>query len=124
MLSAWVLCGIQPEIRMSERRIERTLNREALGRVFGNILSNALKYSDGDLEITLRDSGEIVFSNSAVGLSEIQVGRLFDRFFTVESAENSGGLGLAIARTLVEQMGGTIGARYDGVRLHITICFE
>ena len=103
--------GIQPQIHMSGKRIEKQLNRDALSRVFSNILNNALKYSDGDLEITLRDDGEIVFANTASGLNEIQVGKLFDRFFTVEAARNLGGLGLAISKTLVEQMGGNISAK-------------
>lgn len=53
--------GIQPEIHITENRIERQLNRESLGRVFSNILNNALKYSDSDLEIFLHDDGEIIF---------------------------------------------------------------
>lgn len=115
--------GIQPRIHMSGKRIERQLNREALARVFSNILNNALKYSDGDLEVTLHDDGRITFSNTAAGLNDIQVGKLFDRFFTVEAARNSNGLGLAISKTLVEQMGGTITASYSGGVLSITICF-
>lgn len=115
--------GIRPKIHMSGKRIEKQLNREALGRVFGNILSNALKYSDGDLEINLSDDGEIVFANTATGLNEIQVGKLFDRFFTVEAARNSGGLGLAISRTLVEQMGGSISAKMANSVLSIQIRF-
>ena len=114
---------IQPEIHITENRIERQLNREALGRVFSNILNNALKYSDGDLAITLRDEGDIIFSNTASGLSEVQVGKLFDRFFTVEAARNSNGLGLSIAKTLVEQMGGTIQAKSEEGRLYICIYF-
>ena len=114
---------IQPDIRITENRIERQLNREALGRVFSNILNNALKYSDGDLAITLRDNGEIIFSNTASGLNEVQVGKLFDRFFTVEAARNSNGLGLAISKTLVEQMGGTIQAKSEEGRLYICIYF-
>ena len=85
---------------------------------------NAVKYSSGDLEITLESTGEIVFANTAPGLDEIQVGRLFDRFFTVESARKSTGLGLAIARSLVEQMGGSISAEYTDDRLHIWIFFR
>lgn len=115
--------GIQPQIHMSGRRIEKPLNRDALARVFSNILNNALKYSDGDLKITLHDSGEIVFSNTASGLNGIQVGKLFDRFFTVEAARNSNGLGLAIAKALVEQMGGTITAHYEKCVLSIKIAF-
>ena len=115
--------NIQPEIQITETKIERQLNREAIGRVFSNILNNALKYSDGDLEIILRDNGAITFSNTASGLSEVQIGKLFDRFFTVEAARNSNGLGLAISKTLVEQMGGTISAQYENGKLSIVVGF-
>ena len=114
--------NIQPEIHITENRIQRQLNREALGRVFSNILNNALKYSDGDLAIIMRDDGQIIFANTASGLNEVQVGKLFDRFFTVEAARNSNGLGLAISKALVEQMGGTIQAKLQDGRLYICIC--
>lgn len=113
--------GIQPQITMTGQRIERSLNREALGRIFSNILSNALKYSDGDLDITLADDGSLTFSNSAPDLNPVQVGRLFDRFFTVEAARTSGGLGLSIARTLAQQLGGSLTASLEGGRLTLTL---
>lgn len=116
--------GIQPEIHITENRIDRQLNREALGRVFSNILNNALKYSDGDLEIFLHDDGEIIYSNTASRLNEVQVGKLFDRFFTVEAARNSNGLGLAISKTLIEQMGGSISAELVNKKLIIHIQFQ
>ena len=116
--------NIQPEIHITENRIERQVNREALSRVFSNILNNALKYSDGDLEIFLHDDGKIVFSNTASRLNKVQVGKLFDRFFTVEAARNSNGLGLAISKTLVEQMGGSISAELINTKLIIHIRFQ
>lgn len=115
--------GIRPEIHMTGKRLERKLNREALSRVFSNILNNALKYSDGDLTVQLTDSGEISFSNHAAALDPVAVGKLFDRFFTVEAGRNSGGLGLAIAKALVEQMGGVISADYSGEVLTIRMAF-
>lgn len=113
--------GIEPDINLTGQRIERQINRAALERVFTNLLNNAVKYSDGDLEITLSDSGEIRFSNRAKSLSAIDVEQLFDRFYTVETAHHSTGLGLSIARTLTERMGGTIRADYRNERLTITI---
>ena len=73
-------------------------------------MNNAIKYSDGDLEIVLTEKGEIIFSNTASGLNEVEVGKLFHRFYTVDNAHKSTGLGLSIARTMIEQMGGTINA--------------
>lgn len=107
---------ITPEIHLPKEPVLRKENREALSRVFGNILSNVLKYSDGDLKVELKENGELTFSNHARDLDEVQVGKLFDRFFTVETARGSTGLGLSIARTLMEQMGGKIVVGYeDGV---------
>lgn len=73
------------------------------------------------MKITLTDTGKIVFSNSASGLTQVQVERLFDRFYTVENARKSTGLGLSIARILIEQMNGTISAEYKKGRLIISI---
>lgn len=113
--------GITPKVDITETKIVRTLDPNALSRVFSNLLSNALKYSSGELEITLREPCVITFSNQADELTQTQVEKLFDRFYTVESAHKSTGLGLSIARTLVEQMGGTITASLDKTILTITI---
>jgi hypothetical protein len=112
---------ITPNIHLPGIKVSRYLDRSALSRVFSNLLNNAIKYSDGDLDITLSETGEIIFSNMASGLNDVQVGKLFDRFYTVEAARKSTGLGLAIARTLVEQMNGTIYAAYENDRLSIHI---
>lgn len=105
--------GIEPVIEISSNKQLRTLNRSSLGRVFSNLINNAIRYSDGDLSIKMDDEGTIFFSNSAPTLTSVQVEKLFDRFYTVESSRNSTGLGLAIARTLLEQMNGTIKAEFD-----------
>lgn len=112
--------GIVPAVRIPEEPVCRPLNREALARVFSNIVSNCLKYSDGDLDVTL-DSREIRFSNRASALDSVQVGRLFDRFFSVETGQDSTGLGLAISRTLMEQMGGAITAEYREGRFVVSV---
>lgn len=114
---------IVPDIHMPEAKTERVLNKNALSRVLENILTNAAKYSDGDLHISLSEDGTFLFSNRASGLDEVQVQKLFDRFYTVNNAENSTGLGLSIARTLTEQMGGTISAGYADGRISIYLHF-
>lgn len=113
--------GIAPKISITEERVERKLDSDALSRVFSNLLNNAAKYSDGDLDITLTESGEITFSNTAKELSAVEVEQLFDRFYTVEAARHSTGLGLSIARSLIQRMGGSITAEYSDERLTIRI---
>ena len=113
--------GITPTISLPETPVLRLLDHTALSRVFANLLSNAIKYSAGDLKIFLSERGEILFSNSSKDLNSIQVEKLFDRFYTVETVQNSTGLGLSIARTLIEKMHGTISASYEKGRLMIYI---
>lgn len=115
--------GIVPSICMPEEKVVRYLDSDALARVFANLLNNAVKYSKGDLEIKLWEAGKITFENTAPNLDKVKVGRLFDRFYTVETADHATGLGLAIARTLVERMDGRIDAGYEGGRIRIEIWF-
>lgn len=111
--------GIEPQVRLPETPVIRQLDPAAVNRVLGNILTNALKYSAGDLEVTLEESGRLTFSNSAPGLDPVAAGRLFDRFYTVEAARNSTGLGLSIAKELTQRMGGSIGAELHGGTLTV-----
>ncbi|MGI6014793.1 MAG: sensor histidine kinase [Oscillospiraceae bacterium] len=114
---------ITPAITIPEQRIECRLNKNAVSRIFENIISNAIKYSDGDLCITLSEAGEVIFANHASQLDEIQVGKLFDRFYTVETAKKSTGLGLSIAKALTEQMNGSIQAEYQNGIVSIDLQF-
>ncbi len=114
---------IQPQIDFPEESVWRVLDAGALNRIFSNIISNALKYSDGDFSISLAADGTVVFSNSAKDLDPVTAGKLFDRFYTVEASRNSSGLGLSIAKLLTEQMGGSIRAFYQGKKLYIELNF-
>lgn len=115
--------GIVPVVELPATAVYRSLDRTALGRIIGNILNNAAKYSDGDLRVTLEENGLMSFENSAHEMSRLDAGRLFDRFYTVESARNSTGLGLSIAKLLTEKMGGTISADHADGRLRISVLF-
>ena len=115
--------GITPSVQLPEEKVIRPLDAAALRRVFDNILSNAAKYSDGDLAVVLTPDGEVTFSNRASALSRVEAARLFDRFYTVDSARGSTGLGLSIAKLLTEKLHGTISADYENETLRICIAF-
>ena len=116
--------NITPDINITDKQIYRNVDRTYVSRIFGNIVSNALKYSDGDLGISMDSDGVIIFSNNASSLNNVLVDRLFDRFYTVETGRNSTGLGLTIAKDLTKKMGGTIEAKYVDGRLHIVLIFK
>lgn len=124
LYGAMVQKEMVPEVQIPEVPVIRQLNRPALLRIFSNILQNALKYGEGALSVSLQESGEILFSNPAPSLDPVQVQKLFNRFFTVENAKNSTGLGLSIAKTLVQEMQGEITAEYKKNRLSIRILFR
>lgn len=115
--------GIEPNISVTEKPVERVLDPTAVNRIFNNIISNALKYSDGDFNVCMKDNGVITFSNTAKDLTPVMAGKLFERFYTVETGRNSTGLGLSIAKLLTERMGGTITASYHDNILSITVHF-
>lgn len=115
--------NIEPQIEMPEESLWVQLDKGAVSRIFSNIISNAIKYSDGDLSVVMDKNGCVTFSNTAHNLNAVTVGRLFDLFYTVEASRNSTGLGLSIARTLTEQMGGSISAQHRDGTLHISLCF-
>lgn len=121
--SALTARGITPVITLPENKVLRHLDPGALSRIFANLISNAVKYSEGDLAITMNDFCEITFTNTTSDLSPVTAARLFDRFFTVETGRKSTGLGLAIAKALTEEMGGSIDAEYGDQKLSIKLCF-
>lgn len=121
MLSAH---GIVPDIEIPKQPVVRTLDKSALRRILDNILSNAAKYSDGDLTVRLSPDGVVRFENHARDLDAVQTACLFDCFFTVNTARGGTGLGVSIAKLLTEKMGGSITAEYQKGKLSISFLFR
>jgi two-component system sensor histidine kinase BaeS len=106
---------------------------ERLGQLFGNLLDNTLKYTDegGQLVIRLEcRNGQAVadFEDSAPGVPEAEMERLFERLYRLEGvrgrASGGAGLGLAICRNIVEAHDGTISAHQSslgGVLIRVTL---
>ncbi len=92
-----------------------------LERAIENLLNNAAKYAptDGAIAITVardRKGGAMAVSNPAPGLDPAEVALLFERFYRrdrARAATNGSGLGLSIAREIVELHGGTLDAVAD-----------
>lgn len=116
--------NIVPKVSITNLPIKRYLNRSSLIRVFGNLIDNALKYSSGNFEVSMDETGSICFANTSSELNPVIVGRLFDRFYTVETGRNSTGLGLSIAKILVERMEGKVESDYKDGTLYITLQFK
>ncbi len=103
---------IVPEVLICKEKVEKELNKASMIRVFENIFSNVVKYSNGNFKVELKNDGEIIFSNKATSLDATTVQKIFDRYFSVENAKESTGIGLSIAKQLVELNGGSISADY------------
>ena len=116
--------NIIPTVLICNEKIYKAINKNSLIRIFENILSNVLKYSSGDFKVELKNNGEIIFSNKATSLDATTVQKIFDRYFTVENAKKSTGLGLAIAKQLVELNSGSIEANFIKDMLTIKIKFN
>ena len=115
--------NITPNIDICREKVIRVLNENILKRIFENIISNAIKYSKKDFNIKLYNNGIIEFSNQADGLDQVSLEQLFDRYYTVKSTKKSNGIGLSIAKQLVDLSGGKIEAKYKNNILIIKIEF-
>jgi len=120
--------GLEADARARRVRLELALTEPLPGvrcvpqhvqRVLLNLLTNALRHtpSDGSVVVTARPVGEeleVVVEDTGDGLTEEAQARMFDRFWRADLARTSGGggagLGLAIARGLIEAQGGRIWA--------------
>jgi len=103
-------CSIDPDIVVKS-------DAEKVKQVIAIMLDNAIKYTDdnGQIEISLlRSKRQITFSikNSGKGIAKQDLPKVFDRFFRAESSRThksgSYGLGLSIAKTIMDRLGGEI----------------
>lgn len=82
----------------------------------GNILKNCMEHTPegGTIEIVIQDNSlftELVISDSGEGFAKEDLPHLFDRFYKGKNSdENSFGIGLALARTIIRAQNGTIQA--------------
>ena len=116
---------VTPELRFDREDMTVWASPEALGRVYRNLIANALRHSGGGLTISGR-AGAICFSNPLPPGSRPDPEHLFDRFYQSNPARAKGGagLGLSIVRELMERMGGQVSAQITGDILEIKLSFR
>jgi signal transduction histidine kinase len=94
-----------------------TGDREAIKRIFTNLLSNATKFNreGGRIVISAEEEGDFVkfsVSDTGIGIPEEELGKIFDRFYQVDRSPRRKypgmGVGLSIVKELVEMQGGNI----------------
>ena len=115
--------NIIPNIDICKEKVIRLLNENMLKRIFENIISNAIKYGEKDFNIKMDSDGTIEFLNKTNKLDMISLEKMFDRYYTVRNAKKSNGIGLSIAKQLVDLCKGTIEAKYKNNTLIIKINF-
>ena len=114
---------IVPKVDICKDKVIRLLNISMLKRIFENIISNAIKYGEKDFKVKLSNDGSVVFSNKTDSFDAVSLKKIFDRYYTIKNVKKSNGVGLAIAKQLVEIMGGKVKANYTKNTLTIKVKF-
>lgn len=117
---------IEPEVEFTEEACLVQGNKEAFRRVLQNILKNALEHGKNRFALRLEKGNEnvsFVCENEVECPEEINAEQVFERFYKADSArtQTSTGLGLSIAKSFTEKMGGTIEASLEGQVFRITV---
>lgn len=124
--------GLSVVKRFPEEDVYADVDPEQIIRVFENLLSNALRYSPkpGDIGVSLEKNPEgpaVAISNQCEEMRREELERIFERFYRLDKSragETGGmGLGLAIAKRIVEMHEGRIWAEYSGggVMFHVVL---
>ncbi len=114
-------CKISDEVRELDIRVDERRIRQVLL----NLLSNALKFTqeDGSVEVSMSATDgalEVSVQDTGIGIPRPELERIFDAFYQIKgrssaSTESGSGLGLSLARQIVELHGGRIWAESDGI---------
>ena len=112
--------NIKLSFKSEMQKLQMDFDAEKLRQVFSNLISNAIKFSEENTEITIKiefeDSNKkllkISVSDQGFGIPEKDLPQVFDRFFQVENQDfkvsQGTGIGLALTKELLELMSGSI----------------
>ena len=116
--------GMTPSIITPNDKVILKADSKALYRVYSNIISNALKYGEGEFNVQMDEKGNITFSNYAPNMDSVEANKLLDRYYTISDAKASSGIGLSISNEILQEMGGELKVRLDNKRLYISIIYK
>lgn len=115
---------IIPRVVTPKDKVIIKADSKALYRIYVNIISNALKYSEGEFGVEMDEKGNTTFSNYAPNMNSVEANKLLDRYYTISDAKASSGIGLSISKEIVEEMGGSMRVRLEKGRLYISITYK
>ena len=121
--------GEEPRIQIPPGPIYISGDKDALKRVFQNLIKNYLNHGVGSIAISVKEEEKYInisFKNYAPGIDKEEAEKLFMRFYTGDKSRTTKttGLGLAIVKNLVVKMNGNIEAMVDDSFLIINISFN
>lgn len=106
---------IVPSIKIPQEQMNIIGDESAIKRVIENLVINAIRYSDGNVSITLERNNtkiNLTISNDVKDITEKDVELFFNRFYTADQTRSGKGtgLGLSIAKALMDKMNGKLSA--------------
>lgn len=121
--------NIEPIIEVEENIKEIISDNVAISRIFSNLIGNMIKHGGNFVKITLKQEDNLIvteFINNVTEVTEENLDKLFDRFYTVDNSmsDKNTGLGLYITKILVERLGYFIDAKIEEENLIIRIVWE
>ena len=116
--------GMSPSLMTPNEKVIIKADSKALYRVYSNIISNALKYGEGEFKVEMDEKGNTIFSNLAPNIDSVEANKLLDRYYTISDAKASSGIGLSISKEILQEMGGELKVKLENQRLYISIIYK
>lgn len=123
---SFINSGVEPEVIIDDKVSNIISDENAVNRVFSNLIGNMIKHGSTFISITLREEDNVIitkFTNSTEKIDEIDIEKIFERFYVSEKSRtnNNTGLGLSITKAFVENLGHRIRTykEYDKISIEI-----